>query len=74
MQQYGFRKGINVWDAHLDITYNAHLAFDTGWESRIISLHFSSAFDQVNHGGLLFQLTIRILELVATSMILYLIF
>ena len=32
------------------------IAFDKGFEARIVSLDFSSAFDSVNHAGLLFKL------------------
>ena len=55
-RQYGFRKGVSVCDALLDVTHCAQLAFDAGWESRLVSLDFSSAFDKVNHRGLLYKL------------------
>ena len=51
--QFGFRKGLSTSDALVCITHDIQVALDAGYESRVISLDFSSAFDRVNHKALL---------------------
>ena len=51
--QFGFRKGLSTSDALVCITHDMQVALDAGYESRVISLDFSSAFDRVNHKALL---------------------
>ncbi len=51
--QFGFRKGLNDSDALVCITHDMQVGLDSGCESKIISLDFSSAFDRVNHKALL---------------------
>ena len=54
--QFGSRKGLGTCDALLCLNHNLQLVLDKGLEARIVSLDFSSAFDSVNHTGLLFKL------------------
>ena len=54
--QFGFRKGLGTCDALLTLTYEIQLSLDRGQESRGVFLDFSSAFDLVNHQGLLYKL------------------
>ena len=43
--QFGFRKGLGTCDALLHLTHDLQLALDKDFESRVVSLEFSSAFD-----------------------------
>ena len=54
--QFGFRKGLGTCDALLFFSHDLQDALDHGFESRAVALDFSSAFDSVNHAGLLFKL------------------
>ena len=56
LTRFGFRKGLDTCDALLHLTHDLQLALDKGFETRIVSLDFSSAFDSVNHAGLIFKL------------------
>ncbi len=51
--QFGFRKGLCTSDALVCIMHDMQVAFDVGYEYRVISLDFSSAFDRVNYKVLL---------------------
>ena len=53
--QFGFRKGLSTMDALLYLTHDSQSALDSGHESRLVSLDFSSAFDRVNHKALLYK-------------------
>ena len=54
--QFGFRKGLGTCDALLTITNFVQKALDCGCEVRMVGLHFSAAFDRVNHKALIFKL------------------
>ena len=54
--QFGFRKVLGTCDGLLHLTHDLQLALDKGFEARIVSLDFSSAFDSANHAGLIFKL------------------
>ena len=54
--QFGFRKGLGTTDALLLLTHTLQSSLDRRAESRVVSLDFSSAFDRVNHRGLLYKL------------------
>ena len=54
--QFGFRRGLGTNDALLHIVHKSQLSLDSGQESRLVSLDFSSAFDRVCHKALLFKL------------------
>ena len=54
--QFGFRKGLGTNDALMHIVHNAQSSLDSGHESRLVSLDFSSAFDRVNHKALIYKL------------------
>lgn len=55
IKDYGFRKSVDVCGADIDIKYNAQVSIDTGYEFGLISLHFGSMFDRVNHRSSLFE-------------------
>ena len=50
------KKCLGTTDALLLLTYNLQSFPDKRAESRIVSLDFISAFDLVNHQGLLYKL------------------
>ena len=56
--QFGFRKGLGCVDALLTISEQLQGTMDavSGAEVRLVQLDMSSAFDRVNHAGLLFKL------------------
>ena len=54
--QFGFRKGLGTADALLLLNHELQSALDKNYESRVVSLDFSAAFDTVNHKGLIFKL------------------
>ncbi len=47
--QFGFRKGLSTSDALVCIMHDMQVSLDAGYESRVMSLDFCSAFDRVNH-------------------------
>ena len=46
---------MSTMDALLYLTHDSQSALDSGHESRLVSLDFSSAFDRVNHKALLYK-------------------
>ena len=55
-RQYAYRKKLGTCDALLDLTCNLQENLDHGFESRIVQLDFSAAFDLVNHKALVFKM------------------
>ena len=55
-RQYAYRKQLGTCDALLDLTCHMQDDLDKGYESRIVQIDFSSAFDLVNHKALVFKL------------------
>ena len=53
--QFAYRNGLRCADALLTTSHHLQKFFDTGMESYIIQLDFSSVFDRVSHSGLLFK-------------------
>ena len=47
--QFGFHKGLGTCDALLTITNFVQKALDCGCKVHMVGLHFSAAFDYVNH-------------------------
>ena len=54
--QFGFRRALGTNDALMHIVHKSQASLDSGHESRLVSLDFSSAFDRVNHKALLYKL------------------
>lgn len=54
--QFGFRKGLGTCDALLTLSHDLQSSLDKGYESRVVAIDFSSAFDLVNHKALLYKL------------------
>ena len=54
--QYAYRKQLGTCDALLDLTCFMQDNLDKGFESRLVQIDFSAAFDLVNHKALIFKL------------------
>ena len=54
--QFGYRKGLGTCDALLCVSHTLQSALESGQEARIVQIDFSTAFDKVNHQGILYQL------------------
>ena len=51
-RHYAYRKKLGTCDALLDLTCHMQKDLDSGFETRIVQLDFSTAFDLVNHKAL----------------------
>ena len=47
--QFAYRKGRGTCDEHLCVSHTLQSALKSGQEARILQIHFSAAFDRVNH-------------------------
>ena len=54
--QYTYRKKLGTCDALLDISSLVQENIDKGFETRIVQIDFSAAFDLVNHSALVYKL------------------
>ena len=54
--QYAYRKKLGTCDALLDISSLVQGNLDKGFETRIVQIDFSAAFDLVNHSALVYKL------------------
>ena len=54
--QFAYRKGLGTCDALLCVAHTVQSALETGQEARIVQIDFSTAFDMVNHQGILVKL------------------
>ena len=54
--QFSYRKGLGICDGLLCVAHTLQSALEMGQEARIGQIHFSAAFDGVNHQGILFNL------------------
>ena len=54
---FGFRKGLDTPDVPHFLTHELQSFLEIGAESPVVPLDFSSAFDRVNHDGLLYETT-----------------
>ena len=54
--QFAYRKGLGTCDALLCMSHTLQSALESGQEARIVQTDFSTAFDRVNHQGILYKL------------------
>ena len=54
--QFAYRKGLGTCDALLCMSLTLQSALESGQQARIVQIHFSAAFDRVNHLGILYKL------------------
>ena len=54
--QCAYRKGLGTCDALLFVSHTLLSEFESGQEARIVQINFSTAFDWVNHQGILYKL------------------
>ena len=47
--QFAYRKSLGTCDAFLCVSHTLKSALERGQEARIVQIHFSAAFDMVNH-------------------------
>ena len=52
---FAYRKDLGTCDALLCVSHTLQSALETGQEARIMQIDFSSAFDRVNHQGILYK-------------------
>ena len=52
--QFAYRKGLGTCDALLCVSHTLQSALECGQEAPIVQIDFSSAFDMVNHLGILY--------------------
>ena len=51
--QFAYRKGLGTCDALLCVSHTLQNSLKSGQDARIAQIHFSAAFDRVNHQGIL---------------------
>ena len=54
--QFAYRKGLGACDALLCVSHTLQSALEGGQEARIVQIDFSTAFNRVNHLGILYKL------------------
>ena len=54
--QFAYRKGLGLGDARLCVSYTLQSALESGQDPRIVQIDYISAFDRVNHLGILYKL------------------
>ena len=54
--QFAYQKGLSTCDALLCVSHTLQSELESGQEVRIVKIHFSAAFDMVNHQGILYKL------------------
>ena len=54
--QFAYRKDLGTCDALLFVSLILQSALESGQEARIVQIDFSTAFDWVNHQGILYKL------------------
>ena len=54
--QFANQKGMGTCDALLRVSHTLQNALENGQEARIVQTDFSSAFHNVNHQGILYEL------------------
>ena len=54
--QFAYWKGLGTCDALLSLSYTLQSALESWQEARIVQIDFSSAFERVNHLGILYKL------------------
>ena len=53
---FAYRKGLGTCDALLFVSHTLQSALESWQEARILQIDFSTAFDGVNHQGILYKL------------------
>ena len=54
--EFAYRKGLGTYDTLLCVSDTLQSALDSGQEARIVQIDYSSAFDRVNHLGIIYRL------------------
>ena len=54
--QFAYQKGLGTRDALLCVSHTLQSALESGQEARIVQIDFSTAFDRVNHQGIMYRL------------------
>ena len=54
--QFAYWKGLGTCDALLCVSHTLQSALESVQEARIVQIDFSTAFDRVNHQGILYEL------------------
>ena len=54
--QFANRKGLGTCDALLCVSHTLQSALESGQEAQIVQIDFSTAFDRINHLGILYKL------------------
>ena len=54
--QFAYRKDLGTCNALMCMSHTLQSALESGQEARIIQIDFSTAFDRVNHKGILYKL------------------
>ena len=54
--QFAYRKDLGTCDALLRVSHTLQSALESGQGARIVQIDFSSAFDRINHQGILYGL------------------
>ena len=54
--QFTYGKWLGTCDVLLCVSHTLQSALESGQEARIVQIDFSSAFDKVNHRGILYKL------------------
>ena len=55
--QFAYWKGLGTCDGLLCVAHTLQIALESGQEARIVQIDFSTAFDRVNHQGILYKLS-----------------
>ena len=55
--QFAYRKGLGTCDVLLCVSHTLQSALESMQEDRIVQIDFSTAFDRVNHQGILYKLS-----------------
>ena len=55
--QFAYQKGLGTCNALLCVSHTLQSALESGQEARIVQINFSTAFDRVNHQGILYRLS-----------------
>ena len=63
--QFAYRKGLGTCDALMCLSHTVQSALESGQEARIVQIHFSAAFDRVNHLGILYSSALWVLEVLS---------
>ena len=54
--QFAYRKGLSTCDELLCVSHTLQSSLESRKQARIVQIDFSTAFDKVNHQGIIFKL------------------